>query len=320
MSNPIVEVRHLSHRYSVDWAIRDIDFSIEKTGILGLLGSNGAGKSTTMNIICGVLNQTEGDVLIDGIDLRKNPVEAKKRIGFLPQKPPLYPDLTVDEYLVHCATLRRMPGPEIRAAVERAKERCAIGHFSKRLIKNLSGGYQQRVGIAQAIVHNPRFVVLDEPTNGLDPNQIVEIRNLVKEIARDHAVLLSTHILSEVQAACDEIRMIEHGKMVFAGTMEEFDNYVVPDTLTVTFAAPPADEALAAIEQVLNVERTGPGSYRIRFSGDEQIAERIVAMSVANGWRLREIALERSSLDVIFAQLSGKLTNNAEKAPAASRS
>ena len=171
MSTPIVEVKHLSHRYSVDWAIRDINFSVEKKGILGLLGSNGAGKSTTMNIICGVLNQTEGDVFINGIDLRKNPVEAKKHIGFLPQKPPLHPDLTVDEYLVHCAVLRHMPSNEIRKAVDYAKERCAIGHFSNRLIKNLSGGYQQRVGIAQAIVHNPEFVVMDEPTNGLDPNQ-----------------------------------------------------------------------------------------------------------------------------------------------------
>lgn len=310
MSTPIVEVKHLSHRYSVNWAIRDISFSIEKTGILGLLGSNGAGKSTTMNIICGVLNQTEGDVLINGIDLRKNPVEAKRHIGFLPQKPPLYPDLTVDEYLVHCATLRRMEPRAIRAAVERAKERCAIGHFSKRLIKNLSGGYQQRVGIAQAIVHDPEFVVLDEPTNGLDPNQILEIRSLIKEIAVDHSVLLSTHILSEVQATCRDIRMIEHGNMVFSGTIEEFDNYVVPNSLTVTFANPPAPGELAAIEHVLNVDCTGPGMYRIRFTKDETITERIIARSIAAGWHLREIALERCSLDVIFAQLSGKLKND----------
>lgn len=315
MSTPIVEVKHLSHRYSVEWAIRDINFSIEKTGILGLLGSNGAGKSTTMNIICGVLNQTEGDVTINGVDLRKNPVEAKKHIGFLPQKPPLHPDLTVDEYLVHCATLRRMESSKIRAAVERAKERCAIGHFSKRLIKNLSGGYQQRVGIAQAIVHNPQFVVLDEPTNGLDPNQIVEIRTLIKEIAQDHSVLLSTHILSEVQATCRDIRMIEHGKMVFSGTMEDFDNYVVPNTLTATFAEPPAAQELARIEHVLNIEEISPGTFRIRFSDDDDISERIVAMSVAGGWRLREITMERCSLDVIFAKLSGKLVNNSELLP-----
>ena len=312
MSTPIVEVKHLSHRYSVDWAIRDINFSVEKKGILGLLASNGAGKSTTMNIICGVLNQTEGDVFINGIDLRKNPVEAKKHIGFLPQKPPLHPDLTVDEYLVHCAVLRRMPSNEIRKAVDYAKERCAIGHFSNRLIKNLSGGYQQRVGIAQAIVHNPEFVVMDEPTNGLDPNQILEIRSLIKEIATDHAVLLSTHILSEVQATCKEIRMIEHGNMVFSGTMEEFDNYVVPNSLNVTLGNPPAMEELAKLPNVLNIEQTGPGMYRIRFKGDDTITEEIVAASVQGGWRLREITMERCSLDVIFAQLSGKLKNNIE--------
>ncbi|MDE5634986.1 MAG: ABC transporter ATP-binding protein [Muribaculaceae bacterium] len=311
-SQPIVEVRHLSHRYTNDWAIRDINFTVDSTGILGLLGSNGAGKSTTMNIICGVLNQTEGDVFINGIDLRKNPVEAKRHIGFLPQKPPLYPDLTVDEYLVHCATLRRMSRHEIRPAVEQAKRRCDITHFSKRLIKYLSGGYQQRVGIAQAIVHSPRFVVLDEPTNGLDPNQILEVRGLIKEIAKERAVLLSTHILSEVQATCDNIRMIEHGHTVFAGTIDEFNNYAVPDTLTVTFAESPLPEQLAAIDGVLNVEQSGPGMFRIRFSGDDTISERIVARSVAEGWRLREIAMERSSLDVIFAQLSGKLKNNAQ--------
>lgn len=310
MSTPIVEVKHLSHKYSVDWAIRDINFSIERKGILGLLGSNGAGKSTTMNIICGVLNQTEGDVFINGIDLRKNPVEAKKQIGFLPQKPPLHPDLTVDEYLVHCATLHRMESSQVRAAVERAKERCQIGHFSKRLIKNLSGGYQQRVGIAQAIVHNPQFIVLDEPTNGLDPNQIVEIRSLIKEIAEDHTVLLSTHILSEVQATCSDIRMIEHGKMVFSGSISDFDNYVVPSSFAVSFVNPPTMSELAQVEGLVNIEDIAPGTFRIRFEGDEQITERVVALSVEKGWRLKEISMERCSLDVIFAKLSGKLKNN----------
>ena len=210
----IVKVEHLSHRYTVDWAIQDINFEVNRKGILGLLGSNGAGKSTTMNIICGVLNQTDGTVYINGIDTRKNSVEAKKNIGFLPQKPPLYSDHTVDEFLIFAAEMRLVDPKKIKQAVEMAKERCGIAHFSKRLIRNLSGGYQQRLGIAQAIVHSPKFVVLDEPTNGLDPNQILEIRKLVKEIAVDHAVLLSTHILSEVQAMCDDIKMIEHGHFV----------------------------------------------------------------------------------------------------------
>ena len=221
MSTPIVEVKHLSHRYSVDWAIRDINFSIEKTGILGLLGSNGAGKSTTMNIICGVLNQTEGDVFINGIDLRKNPVEAKKHIGFLPQKPPLHPDLTVDEYLIHCATLRRMEKSKIREAVEIAKERCAIAHFSKRLIKNLSGGYQQRVGIAQALLNNPKILILDEPTAGLDPKERVRFRNLLSEYAGDKIVILSTHIVSDIEAIADEVLLMKKGKFVLQGTVPE---------------------------------------------------------------------------------------------------
>ena len=158
MLNKIVEVKHLSHKYSVDWAIRDINFEIKENGVFGLLGSNGAGKSTTMNIICNVLTQTEGDVFINGINLREHPIEAKKFIGFLPQKAPLHTEMTVDEYLYHCADIRLMPKKEIPKAMERAKEKCGITHFSKRQIRNLSGGYQQRVGIAQAIIHNPLFV------------------------------------------------------------------------------------------------------------------------------------------------------------------
>lgn len=239
MEEAIVRVEHLSHRYSVDWAIRDINLEVKSKGVFGLLGSNGAGKSTTMNIICGVLNQTEGDVWINDINLRQNPVEAKKSIGFLPQRPPLYPDMTVEEYLIYCANLRLMGPTEIGKAVEEAMARCGVTHFRSRLLRNLSGGYQQRIGIAQAIVHRPKFVVLDEPTNGLDPNQIVEIRNLIKELATDHAVMLSTHILPEVQATCDEIRMIEHGKVVFSGSMDNFDNYVAPTSFTVTLGNAP---------------------------------------------------------------------------------
>ena len=184
MDVAIVKVENLSHRYSSQWAIQDINFEINQTGVLGLLGSNGAGKSTTMNIMCGVLKQTTGEVYINGVSLRENPVEAKKHIGFLPQKPPLHLDLNVDEYLTHCAYLRSVEPKHIKAAVDEGEgvnvELC-ISASGWCVI--FPGGYQQRLGIAQAIVHDPKFVVLDEPTNGLDPNQIVEIRNLVKEIA-----------------------------------------------------------------------------------------------------------------------------------------
>ena len=306
MEDSIVKVEHLSHRYHIQWAIQDINFEIKEKGVLGLLGSNGAGKSTTMNIICGVLNQTEGEVYLNGYNLRTNPVEAKRHIGFLPQKPPLYPDITVEEYLTYCAHLRLMCTRDIPAAVERTMKRCDITHFSERTINNLSGGYQQRVGIAQAIVHNPRFVILDEPTNGLDPNQIVEIRHLIKEIATDHAVLLSTHILSEVQATCNHIKMIEQGKLVFSGSMDEFNNYVAPSTLLVRFDSTPSVLTLQATEGVKEVEHLDRHCYRIKFDASKDICEQIVQLSVTNDWQLTEIQLERLSLDSIFAQLSGK--------------
>ena len=306
MGSSIVSVKNLSHRYSVQWAIKDISFDITKKGVMGLLGSNGAGKSTTMNIICGVLNQTEGEVFINGINLRENPVEAKKYIGFLPQQPPLYTDLTVEEYLVHCANMRLIPTHEVQGAVKDVMGRCGISHFSRRLIRNLSGGYQQRLGIAQAIIHNPDFVVLDEPTNGLDPNQIMEIRELIREIAVDRTVILSTHILSEVQATCDYIRMIEEGQVVFSGTMDEFDNYIVPNTLFVSLIATPPVEEIREIPGVVAVEELGGSKFRIQFSDALEATERLVETSVTKGWRLVEIRQEKSSLDEIFAELSKK--------------
>lgn len=309
MEKSIVSVKNLSHRYSVQWAVKDVSFEINEKGVTGLLGSNGAGKSTTMNIICGVLNQTQGDVFINGVNLRENPVEAKKNIGFLPQQPPLYTDLTVGEYIRHAAFLRLVEPDKVDEAVDLALEKCSITHFRDRLIKNLSGGYQQRVGIAQAIVHNPQFVVLDEPTNGLDPNQIVDIRNLIRDIAKHHAVLLSTHILSEVQAICDNIYMIESGKLVFSGTMEEFDNYVAPESFIVEFANSPSKEVLENLTENNGIEALEDGSYRIFLKDDISITEKYIQESVKQNWNLKNIYVERASLSEIFAQLSGKAKN-----------
>ena len=305
MEQSILKVENLSHRYSVQWAIRDINFEITQNGVYGLLGSNGAGKSTTMNIICGVLKQTEGNVFIKGIDMRDNPVEAKRHIGFLPQKPPLHTDLTVVEYLTYCARLRQIARAEEGKVVDEVLARCGISHFRKRLIHNLSGGYQQRVGIAQAIIHRPDFVVLDEPTNGLDPNQILEIRHLIKAIAEECTVVLSTHILSEVQATCNYIRMIGQGTLVFSGTVDEFDNYILPNTVFATLVAAPPIEELKQLPGVVDVDELGGSNYRLRFSDSPQeMIERVVQTSVAKDWRLTEVRLEKSSLDDIFAELS----------------
>ena len=305
MTHPIVKIEHLSHKYSTSWAIRDINIEIDHSGIVGLLGSNGAGKSTTMNILCGCLNQTEGSIYVGGIDMRKDSEAAKRLIGFLPQNAPLYMDLTVDEYLVYCANLRKMEKKDIRPAVEVAKERCGISHFSGRLIRNLSGGYRQRVGIAQAIIHQPKLVVLDEPTNGLDPNQIIEVRSLIKEIAADRVVIFSSHILSEVQLLCKEIKMIDNGRIVFADTMDAFNNYLEPHSVLLYMENPPAEEELLRQPGVTKADFLTEKQIRLYFNGDQEITERIIAASVTQGWRLREISLDKSSLDDIFAQLSG---------------
>jgi ABC-2 type transport system ATP-binding protein len=301
---PIVRISGLSHRYSTSWAIRDINLEIPRSGIVGLLGSNGAGKSTTMNILCGVLTPTTGEVIINGINLAKQPELAKQEIGFLPQTPPLYMDLTVDEYLIHTAILRSVEKAQLKSALEEVKERCGLTHISKRLIKNLSGGYKQRVGIAQAIIHHPKLVVFDEPTNGLDPNQIIEVRGLIKDIAAERAVILSTHILTEVQYLCKDIVMIESGRIVFADTMEAFDNYIAPHSMIVVMENAPPAEALMAIEGIVRIEMLTEKQLRIYFNGDRNISEAVVLQSAKQGWRLRELNMEKNSLDETFAQLS----------------
>lgn len=302
--NSILKIEQLSHKYSSAWAIRDINLELNQSGVIGLLGSNGAGKSTTMNIICGVLNQSEGAVFINGIDNRKQPEQAKRNIGFLPQYAPLYPDLTIDEYLVFCAEIRHNEKSRIKSAVDDVKERCGIAHFSSRLIRNLSGGYKQRVGIAQAIIHHPKLVVLDEPANGLDPNQLIEARKLIREIAVDHTVLLSSHILSEIQLLCSEVIMIDAGRIVFSDSMDAFNNYVQPNSILLKMENIANESDLLQIAGITGVEWLGEKHLRVFNNGDESVAEGIIAASVQYGWRLREISPDRSQLDDIFKQLS----------------
>jgi ABC-2 type transport system ATP-binding protein len=309
MTESIVKVENLSHRYSVQWAVKNINFELTKNGIYGLLGANGAGKSTIMNIMCGVLKQTQGEIYIRGVNMRLDPVHAKQHIGFLPQKPPLLIDLTVEEYLEHTAHMRLMEEKKVKEAVEEAMEKVGVTHFRKRLIRNLSGGYQQRVGIAQSIIHKPGFVVMDEPTNGLDPNQILEVRNLIREIAEERTVVLSTHILQEVQALCDNIWMINQGSVAFAGSIEEFDNYIMPSTIVLSMIAAPPIEQLLAIPGVLNADHLGGIRYRVQYTDANDTMERIIETSVHQKWRLLEISLEKMSLENVFAALS---TNQSE--------
>ena len=199
-----------------------------------------------------------------------------------------------------------MPDSEIPGAVENALTECGILHFRNRLIRNLSGGYQQRVGIAQAIIHSPELIVFDEPTNGLDPNQILEIRNLIKKIAENRTVILSTHMLTEVQAICNHILMVEEGHMVFSGSVDEFDNYITPNTVFVSLLDAPAPEVLIEVPGVTRVEELGGTKFRLIASDVNDVIEQMVEYSYQNAWRLNEIRVEKSSLNAIFAELSKK--------------
>lgn len=306
MAESIVKIEGLSHRYSVQWAVRDINLELNKRGIFGLLGANGAGKSTIMNVVCGVIKPTRGSIFIKGIDIQKDPVEAKKFMGFLPQQPPLQGEFNVEEFLTYAAGIRLVPDKDIPAAVTEVMEKCGLSHMRERLIKNLSGGYKQRVGIAQSIIHKPEFVVLDEPTNGLDPNQILEVRQLIREISEYCTVILSTHILQEVQALCDHIWMINDGSVVFSGGIDEFDNYIAPSSLMASFLAKPSKEELLAVPGITGVEELDGTKTRIRFTAWPEAAEKLIEVSQEKRWRLVEINLEKSSMEAIFIELSNK--------------
>jgi len=304
MSTVTVEASNLTRVYGGREAVSDVSFNLNKGEVLGFLGPNGAGKSTTMKMITGNLAPSAGGVRICGIDMIENPKEAKALIGYLPESPPLYRELTVDEYLTVAARLHGVKGAHVKKAVERAKERCGLTEMSKRLIENLSKGYQQRVGIAQAIIHNPMVVILDEPTVGLDPIQIRDIRALIKELGGEHSVILSTHILPEVEIVCDLVQIIHKGKLVFSGGIDVLKQQRAGNKLLLGLVHPPAQEALLAIEGVVAVEAAHDGLLRVRFNEGQSPAEAIVQAAVSNGWGLRQINPDQTSLEDVFVQLT----------------
>jgi ABC-2 type transport system ATP-binding protein len=217
----VIEIQNVTKRYGEHVALDSLNFTVKKGEILGFLGPNGAGKSTTMNIITGYISATEGTVKIDGLDILEQPEEVKKKIGYLPELPPLYMDMTVEEYLKFVSKIKRVKADSIEPSLARIMGLVRIEHVRKRLIKNLSKGYKQRVGLAQAIIGDPEVLILDEPTVGLDPKEIIEIRNLIKNIGKERTIILSSHILSEVSAVCDRVLIINKGKIVATGTPEE---------------------------------------------------------------------------------------------------
>ena len=224
-NTPLLRVNKLQRSYGKLFAVQNISFDLQKGEVLGFLGPNGAGKSTTMQMLSGVLAPDAGEIMVDGIDIARQPTRAKARIGYLPETPPLYPDLTVQEYLDYAARLHRISGPDIQQAVQQVMEQCNLLQHTKKRIRNLSKGYQQRVGIAQAIVHKPDIILLDEPTNGLDPIQIREIRTLIQQLGQEHAIILSSHILPEVESSCSRVLILNNGAIVFSEQMENLEQH-----------------------------------------------------------------------------------------------
>jgi len=301
--NYAIQTKNLCKEYKGELRVSHLNLNIPSGCVYGFLGPNGAGKSTTMKMMLGLVKPTDGAVRILGKTMNeKNRLTVLSMIGSLIESPAYYGHLSGRENLEIAATLKGVN----KKSVSHALEIVHLNDVGNKKVKHYSLGMKQRLGIACALLGNPKLILLDEPTNGLDPNQIVEIRHLIKEIATDHAVLLSTHILSEVQATCNNIKMIEQGKLVFSGSMDEFNNYVAPSTLIVTFDAAPPVSSLETIEGVARVEKVNTRNYRLQFDASKDISEHIVQLSVSNNWQLSEIQLERQSLDAIFAQLSGK--------------
>ncbi len=304
MATPLIKVESLTRRYGELVAVNAISFEVARGEVLGFLGPNGAGKSTTMQMLTGNLAPSHGSIAIDGVDLLEHPVEAKAKLGYLPERPPLYGEMGVDEFLDYVARLRRVSPTAIVAARERTKERCGLGEVGGRLISHLSKGYQQRVGIAQAIIHNPVCVILDEPTVGLDPLQIRQIRALIRELASEHSVILSTHILPEVQATCDQVQIMRQGTLLVRESISSLTSQMEGETLVFACDNPPAMEWLQQhCPEAAQVEELAPGRFRLTHPPAKSPATWLVEQSVAQGWQLVELAPQRRSLEDIFIDI-----------------
>jgi ABC-2 type transport system ATP-binding protein len=307
----MIEVKDLVKNYGTKNALDGISFSIEKGEVVGLLGPNGAGKSTAMNIITGCLSSTYGEVKIAGIDMFEDPDDAKKLIGFLPEQPPLYPDMTVDEYLGFVFELKRCKENR-KEHLDGIKRTTKITEVSSRLIRNLSKGYRQRVGIAQALIGDPPIIIFDEPTVGLDPKQIIEIRNLIRNLGKNHTVILSTHILSEVQSVCDRILIINEGRLIADEKTENIARVVESDRkYTVKVAGPRRDvlRELRALNGVRSADDTGDGDadggvFAVEAERGIDIRKGMFNMLAAKGWPIMELTPRGMSLEEVFVMIT----------------
>jgi len=307
----VIEVQHLTKRYGRVTAVDDVSFKVERGEILGFLGPNGAGKTTTMRILTGYMPATEGRATVAGYDVFTHPLEAKRRTGYLPETPPLYPDMTVREYLDFVGRIKGVPSSERKARVDAVMQRTHVADMASRHCGKLSKGYRQRVGLAQAIIHNPEVLILDEPTAGLDPKQIIETRDLIRSLAGDHTIILSTHILPEVAQTCQRVVIIAKGRVV---AVDSPDNLTArlrgTETMFIQVDAPGQDVAgaLGAIGGVIRVNpadmRQGTSAFEVESDKGRDIRRDLAREIVNRGWGLLELRPMRLSLEEVFLQVT----------------
>ena len=307
----MIEVKDLVKQYDNHLAVDHLSFTVPKGQILGFLGPNGAGKSTTMNIITGYISATSGSVVINGHDIYEEPEEAKRCIGYLPEQPPVYMDMTVKEYLEFVAELKSVPKKERAGQIQNALEKTKTKEVEGRLIRHLSKGYRQRVGIAQAILGNPEVILLDEPTVGLDPMQIIEIRELMKELAAEHTVILSSHILSEISAVCDTVMIINKGKLIVSDTAENLPKHLNARNGLKLLVKGPAEQitkVLAGLEKIrsveLGTEQEGLTELTVTTAAEDDVREAVFFAMAEAGFPIYEMHHETMKLEDIFLELT----------------
>ena len=299
-----LSARNLSRSFGQREVIHGISLKLRQGEVLGLLGHNGAGKSTTLQILTGALLPHSGQVEVCGFDLAHQPRQAKARIGFLPETPPLYREMSVDNYLIFAAKLHLVPGAQIADSIAETKRRCGLQDSGKKIIGTLSKGYQQRVGIAQAIIHRPDVIVLDEPTGGLDPAQIRDIRTLIRELGDAHSVILSTHLLGEVESICDRVEIMHHGRLIYGDSSARMHQYGHQPGFIVTLLAPPGLSELQAIAGVQQAEQLSAKQFRILHAIDANPGAALLALAAQRGWQAEQLVPLQSSLEDVFVKIT----------------
>ena len=303
-SDITLTARNLTRSFGKQSVIHDVSLQLKRGEVLGLLGHNGAGKSTTMQMLTGCLSPDSGTIEICGIDLLRNPSKAKAHIGYLPETPPLYKELSVKDFLNFAAKLRGMKSADVPAALALALQRCGLNDKSNKLISTLSKGYQQRVGIAQAIIHQPAVIILDEPTVGLDPTQIREIRTLIRELGNQHSVILSTHLLGEVESICDRVEIMQHGKLIYGDTSARMQQYGQVAGFTVSLRKPPALSLLQGISGVTRVEQLSAYQFRVLHSSTQNPSAELLTLAAQHDWQLEQLTPLQAKLEDVFVKIT----------------